>query len=79
MPQWLKCEIAKGMFSDEFTVIVRTLGGEKVSVFVPKTDAQEQQRRVRVRVAELQGRAFAWLPDEHQSVVAVDSADLQKA
>jgi hypothetical protein len=79
MPKWLKCKIAKGMFSDEVTVIVRTRGGEEVSVFVPKNATEEAQSRVKVRVAECEGRSIAWLPDEHQSVVDVDSADLQPA
>ena len=63
MPKWLKCKITKGMFSDEFTVIVRTSSGETVSVFVPKEAAEEEQSRVKVRVAECKGRSIAWLPD----------------
>ena len=34
--KWLRCKIAKGMFSDEYTIIVRTRSGENVAVFVPK-------------------------------------------
>jgi hypothetical protein len=79
MPKWLKCTITKGMFSDEFTVIVRTRNGENVSVFVPKEAAEEREGRVKVRVAECGGRSLAWLPDEHQSVVDVESSDLQPA
>jgi len=79
MPKWLKCEITKGMFSDEYTVIVRTRSGETVSVFVPKDAAEEHPGRVKVRVAECEGRSIAWLPDEHQSVVDVEASDLQPA
>ena len=76
MSKWLKCKITKGMFSDEYTVIVRTRSGESISVFVPKEAAEQQQGRVKVRVAERAGHTVALLPDEHQSVIDVESSDL---
>lgn len=80
MPKWLKCTIYKGMFSDEFTIVVRTRSGESVSVFVPKESAEESQSRVKVRVAdERQGRHFAILPNDNQTVVEVDHSDLLPA
>jgi hypothetical protein len=82
MPNWLSCTIKKGMFSDEFTAIVTTTNGEQVSVFVPKDSTQDvrgESGRVRVRVSERSGRFMAVLPDEHQSVVDVDSSQLQPA
>ena len=79
MPKWLKCKIDKGMFSDEFTVTVRTRTGEPVAVFVPKTAADHEKNLVKVRAIEEQGRALAVLPDEHQSVVDVSATDLQPA
>jgi hypothetical protein len=79
MPKWLKCKITKGMFSDEYTVIVRTRGGENVSVFVPKDAAEELQGRVKVRVAERMGNIIALLPDEHRSVIDVESSDVVPA
>ncbi len=82
MPKWLKCEIQKGMFSDELTVIVRTRSGESVAVFVPRDSAQEangRDGRVKVRVSENGGHAFALLPDANQSVVDVDVDQLVPA
>ncbi len=79
MSTWLKCTVANGMFSDEYTVIVRTRNGETVSVFVPKDSTQQAEGRVKVRVTECQGHSFALLPDEHQSVIDVDASDLQPA
>ena len=82
MPKWLSCTIKKGMFSDEFTAIVTTTSGDRVSVFVPKEatqDVQGERGRVRVRVSERSGRFIAVLPDEHQSVVDVDSSQLVPA
>ncbi len=78
MPKWLKCTIAKGMFSDEVTVIIRTRSGENVSVFVPKY-ATETNDRVKVRVVERAGHTVALLPDEHQSVVDIESTELVPA
>jgi hypothetical protein len=79
MPNWLKCTVAKGMFSDEFTVVVRTRSGESVSVFVPRDCAEELGSRVKVRVSERSGHNFAVLPNDNQTVVDVDSADLVPA
>jgi hypothetical protein len=79
MPKWLKCKIDKGMFSDEFTVTVQTRTGEAFAVFVPKSAADDQKSLVKVTAFEEQGSTLAVLPDEHQSVVQVSSADLQPA
>jgi hypothetical protein len=79
MPKWLKCKIFKGMFSDEFTVIVRTRSGEDVAVFVPKDYAQESKSRVKVKVSEESGHAIAVLPDASQSEVDVDASELMPA
>lgn len=79
MPKWLRCKIDKGMFSDEFTVTVRTRTGEAIAVFVPKQAADNQKNLVQVKAFDQQGKTIAVLPDEHQSVIDVMSADLQPA
>lgn len=79
MPKWLNCTITKGMFSDEFTVSVRTRNGDTISVFVPRDTAEEDRGRVKVRVAENNGHMVALLPDEHRSLVDVESSDLVPA
>ena len=79
MPKWLKCKIEQGMFSDEFTVTVRSRSGDAIAVFVPRQAADNQNGRVRVNAFEQQGKTIAVLPDEHQSVVEVNGADLQPA
>jgi len=79
MPKWLKCKINEGMFSDEYTVTVRTRGGDPIAVFVPKQAADDQNGRVRVQAFEEQGKTIVILPDEHQSVVDVSVCDLQPA
>lgn len=76
MSRWLKCQVTKGMFSDELTVTVCTRSGEKVAVFVPKDAAEVREGRVKVRVAEQAGGSIALLPDEHQSIVEVHRSDL---
>ena len=79
MPKWLKCEIDKGMFSDEVTVTIRISSGEAIAVFVPKQAADHQKNLVRVDAFEQQDNTIAVLPDEHHSVVDVSAADLQPA
>ena len=79
MPKWLKCKIDKGMFSDEFTVTVKTRAGEAVAVFVPKAAADDRKSLVKVTAFGERGKTVAVLPDEHQSVVDVSDADLQPA
>ena len=73
MSNWLKCKVLKGMFSDEVTVVIRTLGGD-ASFFVPKSAADDG--KVKVRVAHHAGHTVALLPDEYQSVVDIESSQL---
>jgi hypothetical protein len=79
MSKWLKCKVVKGMFSDELTVVVRTLGGEDVAVFVPRDQVQEGSGRVKVRVSEASGHTMAVLPDANQSVIDVNASQLTPA
>jgi len=79
MEKWLKCEIIKGMFSDEVTVRVRGESGQSVAVFVPTSQIEPNQKFVRVRAFEKQGKFLAVLPDERHTSVAVRHQDLQPA
>lgn len=77
--RWLKCDVFRGMFSDEFAVVVSTSGGECVSAFVPSDRVEgkaEQAGRVRVRVFEETGRSWAVLPNESQTIIAVEPSEL---
>jgi hypothetical protein len=76
MPQWLTCQVSKGMFSDECSVLVQTLHGN-VSVFVPTDAIDNLKHRVRVRVLQEGAQAVAVMPDEHQSIVSVNASELQ--
>jgi hypothetical protein len=82
MSKWLNCTVMPGMFSDEFTVVVKTRNGDAVSVFVPRDFAEAgktEAGRVKVRILEQSGGALAVLPNEHQTVVAINASDLQPA
>jgi hypothetical protein len=79
MAKWLKCTISNGMFSDEFTVTVHSRNGDPIAVFVPRQAADDENKRVKVKTFEREGRTIAVLPDEHQSVVDVKDSDLQPA
>jgi hypothetical protein len=73
--KWLKCEIGKGMFSDERVVTFSTLDGTVVSFFVPKSFIQSNQVRVRV-YNDQAGQPWAEIPDENRSAVPVSEKDL---
>lgn len=79
MSKWLKCKINKGMFSDELNVTVNTSSGDVFAVFVPKLEADDRKNLVKVHVYEREGKTIAVLPDELQSVIAVNESDLQAA
>ena len=72
MFKWLKCVIAKGMFSDEVAITIHSATGN-VSAFVQRQDVDLQ--RGLVRVEQINNMIF--IPDEYRSMVDVDMADLQ--
>jgi hypothetical protein len=77
----LKCQIFKGMFSDELAINVNSLAGE-VSVFVPKELVHGEAGApgtVRVRVFRDDFHAWAVLPNDSQTAVAVNESDLLAA
>jgi hypothetical protein len=79
--QWLKCQVFKGMFSDEKAVLYR-FGQLNVSVFVPKDCVEvdaEPEGRVKVRVFERDGTVWAVFPNSQSAVAAVNNADLVPA
>lgn len=80
---WLRCNIVKGMFSDELA-IVYTLKkqGKEASFFVPKDQvvgAVDSQGKVKVRVFRQGNTSWAVLPTEYQDAIPVDEADLVSA
>jgi hypothetical protein len=81
-PQWLKCDIQKGMFSDEVAVTCPTRGSERgkhVSVFVPRGQVRGdvgQKGRVRVQCFERDDVLWCVLPAENQPVISVNQDDL---
>lgn len=76
---WLRCQVAKGMFSDEVTVIVQSQDGEEISAFVPRERVEEANGRVKVRVFDEKGGRFAVLPNENQTVVGIRDSELAAA
>ncbi len=72
---WLKCQVFKGMFSDELAVNYR----DKASVFVHKNEVKRgagEEGQVRVHYFRSNGTTWAVLPSEDQSVIVVEEADL---
>lgn len=61
---WLHCRVLRGMFSDEYAVIVKTLEGQLLSFFIPKefvqiarslSETEEIEGKVRVDVLDEDG------------------------
>jgi hypothetical protein len=73
--QFLKCQIYKGMFSDELAIKVTSKRGD-TSFFVPKNLVQESRGTVKVRVYREGQTSWAVLPDENQTAVPVHEGDL---
>lgn len=75
---WLVCdEITKGMFSDELVVVVTRSNGEQVSYFVPADKVEREQKRVRVRFGDIQGRShlfWATLPTSEPVTIPVEKS-----
>lgn len=77
--RYLKCHVFKGMFSDELAVKVNSKQGGEPSFFVPKELVKgevDREGSVRVRVFHKGQTAWAVIPDEQQTAVPVDEAEL---
>lgn len=80
---WLRCDLDKGMFSDEVAVTYPPNsppdGNWEKSVFVPASDVKGDIGsigKVRVRVlGRDEGKVLAVLPNPHQDIVVVDEND----
>lgn len=80
--RWLRCEVRKGMFSDEMVVVIKVQSGEVASFFVPRESVlgnENQEGRVKVRTFKEKSGALAIVPNESQTVVAVDESQFVNA
>lgn len=75
MIQMLKCKISKGIFSDEFTISVKTSDGSKQSFFIPKDKVISDS--VKVKVIDQQGEySLVNIPTAQYSLLFVKTEDL---
>lgn len=74
----LKCNITKGMFSDERGVTLRDTSGRQVSVFVPKPCVSKDNGEGTVKVRAFRDNQQTWavLPTEDSLLVRVNDSDL---
>lgn len=75
----LKCQVLKGMFSDERAVVVDLNNGDKSSVFVPAAEVRGDigaRGEVNVDVFEDDGAFWAVLPTEYRETVPVRKLDV---
>ncbi len=79
MQRWLKCNLERGMFSDEMVVTYPATGTEITTVFVPSSDVRGragETGKVRVMVAKRGAETLAILPTSYRDSVAVSEHDL---
>ena len=79
---WLKCEIFKGMFSDEVAIRVAAKRGETSSYFVSKDQVEgpiNGPGKVKVRVYRQGETSWAVLPTENAASIPVRESDLVHA
>ena len=74
--KWLRCSIAKGMFSDEFAILYSRPNSRQISVFVPRQFVDESTGRVKVCVFTKGYQTWAVLPNESRKEVLVSSDDI---
>ena len=80
--RWLRCKVLQGMFSDELGVLITTVSGDSISVFVPKERVRgslDQEGRVQIRSFQSESKWWAVLPNESQTIVPVDAGQLLTA
>lgn len=75
----LKCQILKGMFSNERVVSVKLSDGSSTSVFVPSDKVKGgigTKGSVKVNVFNDEGLPWAVLPTEYKDIVPVNIEDV---
>jgi len=77
--QWLRCNIFKGVFSDEVTVQIQPKEG-KPSAFIVSRDQvvgeYDRAGQVRVRVYQEGSTSWAVLPTDNRTIIPVDESEL---
>ena len=78
---WLKCEVHKGMFSDERAIVYRWRDGREESTWVPADKVRGENGTigaVRVKVYELDGVEWAMLPTDYSDSIVPAPADVER-
>jgi len=81
--RWLKCNVFKGMFSDELVVRVWPKDHHTMSFFVPKnrvegcSSGEGEEGKLRVKVFRKDDITWAVLPTDYQESIPVRDEDLQ--
>ena len=80
--RWLRCQLDRGMFSDESVVTYPSHGAPLASVFVPSVNVRGHPGGlglVHVVVTNPGGQLMATLPTSYGECVAVSEVDLEDA
>lgn len=79
--RWLRCQLDKGMFSDEMAVTYPPQGHWQKSVFVDSDyvdGSAGDVGRVRVKLIRRSGSLMAVLPSSYQDIVIVQAEDISE-
>lgn len=79
--RWLRCQLDKGMFSDEMAVTYPPQGRWQKSVFVDSDyvdGSAGDVGRVRVKLIRRSGSLMAVLPSSNQDIVIVQAGDISE-
>ena len=75
----LKCQVLKGVFSDERTIVLQLWDGDRYSAWVPSSEVTgeiDHEGAVNVDVYRDQEATWAVLPTEYRDMVAVKAEDV---
>lgn len=74
---WLKCQsINVGMFSDEFSVVVKPADGEQVAFFVSKEFVKNDENVIQVKTTDYNGNHLAIIPTSQPVMISINASDL---
>lgn len=78
---WFKCQVRKGMFSDERLITYRLTNGEEYSDWVPADKVRGENApngAVRVKAYELDGVLWVMLPTDYSDSIVPVVSDVER-
>lgn len=78
---WLRCRVAKGMFSNERVIVVDVKGNGSIEELVPEDSVKEEGEEgyVSVRVFDGENGPWAELPTTYRRAIPIEEDQLEPA